>query len=182
MKGESLRALWNPETGRKIFSMTMTLSRFEEIRRFLHFDNRETRIGRQQRDKLAAIRLLLDGVAHNSQMCYQHGPSVTVDEQLYAFRGRCEYIQYIPSKPAKYGLKFWLVCDSSTYYCSNIQMYSGKDDSRGETSLGQHVVRSLVTYLFKSGRNITCDNFFTSLNLARELKKHNLTLVGTIRA
>ena len=29
MKGESLRALWNPETGRKIFSMTMTLSCFE---------------------------------------------------------------------------------------------------------------------------------------------------------
>ena len=27
--------------------------------------------------------------------------------QLVAFRGRCPFRQYIPSKPAKYGLKFW---------------------------------------------------------------------------
>ena len=32
------------------------------------------------------------------------------------------------------------------------------------------------------GRNVTTDNFFTSLSLARELRKRNLTLLGTIRS
>jgi hypothetical protein len=180
-KGESLRDLWHPVRGRQIFSMTMTITRFEEIRRFLHFDNRETRNARQQRDKLAAVRLLLDGVVQNSQACYRHGACVTADEQLYPFRGRCSFIQFMPSKPAKYGLKFWILCDAETYYCSHIILYTGKDDSRGDTSLGEHVVMSLSGHLFGTGRNITCDNFFTSLSLARSVSAKDLNLVGTVR-
>ena len=34
---------------------------------------------------------------------------------------------------------------------------------------------------YKTGRNITCDNFFTSLDLGRKLLKEKLTIVGTIR-
>jgi hypothetical protein len=181
-KSESIRELWHPERGRKIFSSTMALRRFEEIRRFLRFDNRETRNARLQRDKLAAVRLMIDGVVQNSQKCYTHGACVTVDEQLYAFRGKCFYIQYMPSKPAKYGLKFWLLCDADTYYCSNIILYTGKDESRKDVSLGEHVVMSLCTHLYGSGRNITCDNFFTSISLARSLAKKSLTLVGTMRS
>ena len=33
----------------------------------------------------------------------------------------------------------------------------------------------------KSGRNNTCDNFFTNLDLGRKLLKDRLTLFGTIR-
>ena len=40
------------------------------------------------------------------------GESVTIDEQLYPYRGQCRYRQFMPSKPAKYGLKFWLLCDN----------------------------------------------------------------------
>ena len=34
---------------------------------------------------------------------------------------------------------------------------------------------------YKTGRNITCDNFFTSFDLGRQLLKEKLTIVGTIR-
>lgn len=39
----------------------------------------------------------------------------------------------------------------------------------------------LTTHLYGSGRNITCDNFFTSLQLSRRLMAQQLSLVGTIR-
>lgn len=165
--GESTDELWSSLHGRAIFSKTMSLNRFKLIRGILRFDNVETRQARLMRDKLAAIRLLLDGFVDHSQRAYIPGASITVDEQLYPYRGRCRYRQYMPSKPAKYGLKFWLASDSDNHYCCNIQFYCGRDDEReADIPLGEHIVLSLTDYLRQSGRNVTCDNFFTSLTLA----------------
>ena len=44
------------------------------------------------------------------------GDNITVDEQLVPFRGRCSFIQYMPSKPDKYGIKIFWACDSETAY------------------------------------------------------------------
>jgi hypothetical protein len=86
----------------------------------------------------------------------------------------------MPSKPAKYGLKFWLLADANNYYVSNIEMYTGKDETRTQ-ELGMHIVLNLTSHLHGSGRNVTCDNFFTSLKLVRELALKKMSLVGTIR-
>ena len=177
---ESIDELFDEEHGRSIFRKTMTLTRFKELRRFLRFDNRATRASRLQRDKLAAVRLLLDGLTH-SQQCYLLGETITIDEQLYSFRGRCRFIQYIPSKPAKYGLKFWCLNDSTSAYCWNIVMYTGKDETREECPLGEHVVLKLTEPLRAPGIGITTDNFFCSLSLSRKLLERNMTLLGTMR-
>lgn len=181
--GESTHELWSTEHGRPMFSATMSYNRFRTLRRFLRFDDKMTRASRLRTDKLAAIRLLLDRLIENSQACYIPGPSVTVDEQLYSYRGRCKYRQYMPKKPAKYGLKFWLCCDSETFYVYNLEMYTGKDDAADQTvSLGERVVRHLSSPLWGSGRNVTTDNFFTCIRLARFLHTKQMTLVGTMKA
>ena len=162
--GECLNELWSVEHGRKIFRQTMSLNRFKEIQSSLRFDNPETRQSRQRNDKLAAIRLILDSFTQNSQKCYMPGEAgVTIDEQLYPFRGRCRFIQYIPSKPAKYGLKFWALNDSATSYCWNIEMYTGKDENR-DRPLGEHVVINLSKNLQGSGIGITVDNSSAHFN------------------
>jgi hypothetical protein len=60
-------------------------------------------------------------------------------------------------------------------------MYTGKTERLNESSVGEDVVLRLSDFLRNSGRNITTDNFFTSLSLAKELKARRLSLVGTIR-
>ena len=51
-----------------------------------------------------------------------------------------------------------------------MQLYTGKDArSSRETNQGTRFVLDLVEDIEKSGRNITCDNFFTNLSLARKL-------------
>ena len=60
-------------------------------------------------------------------------------------------------------------------------MYTGRDETRA-TPLGEHTVLSLCKNLQGSGINITVDNFFCSLNLARELLLMNMILVGTMRS
>ena len=124
--GESIEELWSKSCGRPIFSATMTLQRFVEIKRMLRFDNKDSRNARLRNDKMAANRILLDGFNSNAKAAYRLGECVTIDEQLYPFRGRCRYVQYIPSNPAKYGLKFWLLCDSTTYYIHSMEMYTGQ--------------------------------------------------------
>ena len=93
---ENVRELWIPVSGRPIFGNTMVFNRLEDIRRMLRFDNRATRMARLRNDPMAATRLLLDGLVTNSQKCCIHNECMTVDEELYPFRGRCLYIQYMP--------------------------------------------------------------------------------------
>ncbi|KOC68994.1 hypothetical protein WH47_09551 [Habropoda laboriosa] len=42
--------------------------------------------------------------------------NLTIDEQLFPYKGRTKLTQYIPSKPAKYGIKIWWLSDSENYY------------------------------------------------------------------
>ncbi|KRY10539.1 PiggyBac transposable element-derived protein 4 [Trichinella patagoniensis] len=109
---------------------------------------------------------------------YNPSENVTVDERLYPFEGRCQFRQYMPKKPAKYGIKFWVACCSKSSYAWNMQIYTGKPSSgTREKNQGMRVVLDMVKGL--KGHNVTCDNFFTAYSLGVELKKKNLTLVGT---
>ena len=95
---------------------------------------------------------------------------LTVDEELVTFRGRCPFKQYIPSKPGRYGLKFWILSDSKSSYVYNMETYIGKIPNAGrEFTLGEKVVLDLLEGIDAAGCNVTCDNFFTSLLLARKL-------------
>lgn len=100
--GETTASLWAPDTGRAIFPATMSLKTFHVFTRIIRFDNRETRQGQRQRDKLAAIRDVWDKWVQRILFLYNPGPNVTVDECLVAFRqGRCPFRQYIPNPPNK---------------------------------------------------------------------------------
>ena len=109
------------------------------------------------------------------------GPNLTVDDQLLAFCSRCPFCQYILSKPGKYGIKIWTVCDSATSYVLKMDVYKGKEPKEPrKNNLSCKVVMYLAEPFKKSGRNIMCDNF-TSWELDRKLLMDRLTLVGTIR-
>jgi hypothetical protein len=181
--GELTEELWSAD-GRKDFPSTMTFNRFRDIRRFIRFDNTQTRAQRVEADRLAAISELWSMFLHSAQGAMIPGPFLTIDERLAPYRGRCKFVQYMPSKPAKYGIKLWMCCDAETKYVYNASIYCGKEsaDAAPTKDLGGKVVRQLLEPLHCEGRNITTDNFFTSLALARDiLKAKKASMVGTIR-
>ncbi|XP_060786554.1 piggyBac transposable element-derived protein 3-like [Neoarius graeffei] len=179
-KDESTASLWDAETGRALFRATMSLETFHIFSRAVRFDNHETRAVRRETDKLAAIRTVWDKWVEQLPLLYNPGPYVTVDERLVAFRGRCPFRQYMPSKPAKYGIKIWAACDARTSYALNMQVYTGKPvGGAPEKNQGARVVPDMAQGL--RGHNITCDNFFTSYALGQELLKRKITMVGTVR-
>lgn len=177
---EATKSLWNAETGRAIFCATMSLRSFEVMTRVIRFDDRETRPCRWRDDKLAAIREIWDKWVEILPKMYNPGQAVTVDECLVPFRGRCNFKQYMPSKPARYGIKIWAACDAKTSYAYNMQIYTGKPaDGQREKNLAMRVVLDMSVGL--QGHTITCDNYFTSYALGQELLKRKLGMLGTVR-
>ena len=47
---------------------------------------------------------------------YKPRRDLSIDETLIASRGRTAMLQYIPTKVAKYGVKFWVLAESATGY------------------------------------------------------------------
>lgn len=179
---ESLEQLWDEKRGRSIFRATMSCTRFKVFLLAARFDDKTSRHTRRETDKLAPIRELFDSFVSKCKQLYTMSPFVCVDECLLGFRGRCSFRVYMPSKPAKYGLKVWMLCDVGTSFAGNLQVYLGKESTGlPEKGQGARVVKDLCGYIFNSGRNVTTDNFFTSYSLSQELLTKNLTLLGTMR-
>ncbi|XP_067248688.1 piggyBac transposable element-derived protein 4-like [Chanodichthys erythropterus] len=179
-KNENLESLWDAQTGRAIFGAVMPLKKFKIFSRVIRFDDKATRPARRENDKLAPIRDLWNSWVERLPMMFNPGPNITVDECLVSFRGRCMFKQYMPNKPAKYGIKIWAACDAKTSYAWSMQIYTGKPrDGPPERNQGMRVVLDLTTGL--QGHTVTCDNFFTSYALGQELLKRKMTMVGTVR-
>ncbi|GBP47724.1 PiggyBac transposable element-derived protein 4 [Eumeta japonica] len=79
---------------------------------------------------------------------YLPGENLTIDEQLVPFRGRVSFKQYLPSKPDKYGMKIWWICDSKTSYPYLVYHISEKKDKRAE-NLAYNVVNQLCEPYFE---------------------------------
>jgi hypothetical protein len=120
--GEATEELWDPTDGRKIFRAVMSLKRFQQISRIIRFDNKDTRTARRARDRLAPIRDVFDAWVKTLPRSFIPYENVTIDEQLVAFRGRCSFRMFMKSKPAKYGLKLWALCDSTSSYALKLQV------------------------------------------------------------
>ena len=84
------------------------------------------------------------------------------------------------SKPDRYGIKIWAICENHSRYVWNSQVYTDQIFSAPEKKGGQRVVLDLQKGLGR-GYVITCVNCFTSLECVKELAKSSITLLGTIR-
>ena len=180
-RDEPLKSLWSSRDGRPLFVGTMSRDTFLLILRYIRFDDKEKRRRGEHQDKFQHIRQIWETTVENFRKCYFRQENATIDEQLFPCRARCPFIQYMPQKPAKFGIKFWLMCDAGNFYVLNAAPYIGREGSR-ERNLAQHVVEKLSAPFQGSGINITVDNFFTSYQLARSMREKGFSIVGTLRA
>ena len=166
-----------------IFRTTMLLQRFYFLQSCLRFDDASTRQERKGIDNLAPIRSVFEEFVSNCKNTYTPSKYLTIDEKLEAFRGRCSFRQYIPNKPAKYGIKIYALVDAKCFYTVNLEIYPGKqpDGPFLQSNKALEVVDRLVQPVSKSSRNITFDNWFTSIPLMTHLQQnHKLTSTGTL--
>uniref|UniRef100_A0A3B5KW04 PiggyBac transposable element-derived protein domain-containing protein n=1 Tax=Xiphophorus couchianus TaxID=32473 RepID=A0A3B5KW04_9TELE len=180
-KVPSLCDSWSANLGNPTIISTMARNRFQNIMRHLRFDDMFTRRERAETNRFAAISDLWGSFVTNCIASYNPGRHITVGEQLFPTKTRCCFLQYIATKPDKFGIKFWVACDLKSKYICNVFPYLGKDPSRpsGER-LSETVVMRLMEPFMDKGRTVTTDNFFTSLSLAQRLRSRKTTILGSV--
>ena len=177
-----IKSLWDQSWGCPLFNATMPRRRFLEIMKYLRFDLKSERKRQLETDKFCLASSIWDPFIENCQKSYNPNSNITIDEQLLPCKARCKFIQYMANKPDKFGLKFWMAAEVESKYLYNGFPYLGKDSTRsGDVSVPTDVVMKLMSPLFKKGYNVTCDNYFTSLDLTLRLAEQHCSLVGTIR-
>lgn len=165
-----------------IFRKTMSRDCFRNILRSIRFDDKDTRADRLIDDKFAALSEVWQKVMKNFQKYFKPHENLVVDEQVFGMKNRCKFIQYCPEKPEKFGVKFYLLVDSTANYVFDSFPYLGKDSNRPDNMLyGEFVVRKLMKNFYNLGLNVTTDRFFTNDILGDFLISKNSTLVGTCR-
>ena len=175
--------MWDTTNGRMWYRCIMSRDRFNFLLNCLRFDEKSTRLERKKTDSFAPIREIWDKFILNCNHNYCPSQNCTLDEQLLAFRGRCSFKMFIPNKPAKYGLKIVMLCDNESKYMFNAEPYLGKSTNTHGLPLSEYFTTNLTTPIFGSNRNVTMDNWFTSIPIAKKLLQspYKLTLVGTLR-
>lgn len=182
VSNSSVDELWSLQFGNGIFRATMSQQRFAFLAVCLRFDDKNTRATRKAADKFAPIRELWEIFISNCTSYYTPFQYCTIDEQLVGFRGKCPFKIYMSSKPDKYGIKIMMMNDSKTFYMVNAIPYVGKVQTQDKESVPAFYVRKLSEPIHGTNRNITVDNWFTSIPLADQMmRQFKLTILGTLR-
>lgn len=182
----NLSDLWDNTcgTGVELVYVSMSQNRFRFLIRCLRFDNIHTREERKSVDKFAAFREIFEKFVSNCKSSYKPTDYLTLDEQLVAFRGNCPFRVYIPNKPAKYGIKVYALVSTTNFYTTNLEVYVGTqpDGPHKVSNSCSDVVERLVEPVVGTNRNITCDNWFSSVPLVKKLREElKLTMIATLR-
>ena len=176
--------MFHPIFGTPFYRCVFSQRRFDFLLRCLRFDKFETRNQRKKDDRFFLIRDLWDHVIAKCKENWVAGPIVTVDEQLLGFRGRVLFRMYMPDKPNKYGVKIFMAADGETHYMLFAVPYLGKGscpDLPPHMNQGHYFTLEVLQHLMQAGRTICLDNWFTSRNLTKELQRHDMHLVGTVK-
>ncbi|KAJ1208182.1 hypothetical protein NDU88_003568 [Pleurodeles waltl] len=129
----SLSSYWStsPFMATAIFPAIMSRNRYELLLRMLHFVDNALALPQDHTDSdcFFKIRPVVDHLVDRFSEIYVPGKEISVEESLVLFKGRLVFRQYIPSKRAQYGIKMYMLSESSTAYVYNFRVYTGRDSN-----------------------------------------------------
>ncbi len=163
----------------------MTRDAYIFMRQYIHLCDNSKRIskGNIGHDPLFKVRFALDTMMGGMSSAWNAGKHVTIDESMIRYMGRAiSYVQYMPAKPIKHGIKVFALCCAFSAVVLAFQVYVGKEDNSDGSAVTVCeklcVSAGLTTH---RGRVLYTDNYYTSIKLARLMfEKYGWTIVGTI--
>ncbi|XP_045467968.1 piggyBac transposable element-derived protein 4-like [Harmonia axyridis] len=181
-----MRLYWSNDEmyGNDLIKKTMTRNRFDMMLRCLHFtDNTDPEANA---DRLSKIKTVVELICRQFQETLTPNEEVVIDESMVPWRGRLVFRQYLPAKSHKYGVKIYKVCTTEGY-TYDLRIYAGKNISTGVTAQNgkghtYNICMDLLKDLKHEGRILYIDNFYTSVQLCRDLLQSHTYVCGTLRS
>lgn len=167
------------------FTKVMSRNRFQLLTAFCHFTDNSQRIprGEEGYDALFKIRKVFDSVVAKCKELYTPKQNISIDEMMISWKGRLSFKQYLPKKPTKWGIKAWVLSESSTGYVNNFDIYTGRTPGQPAThDLGKRVVLKLTESLTDKGYIVFMDSFFSSPSLYNRLESVGTGACGTVNS
>ena len=91
---------------------------------------------------------------------------LSIDEMIIGTRCRVAFLQYLPKKPTRFGIKVWVVSESKTGYVLDFQVYTGATNDVLKQGLGNRVVMDQYQH---RDHSLFVENFYTSPKLLVDL-------------
>ena len=174
----------NPALSCAWISGVMPQTRYLKLSQYLHVRDNTNMPARDTPgyDPLYKLRPLLDFFPARYREHFLPGRELAVDEAMIGFKGRLSFKQYMPAKPTKWGIKSWALCDSSTAYCLNFQVYTGRAArANQEHGLGYRVVMDMIQPYLGLHHHLYFDRFFTSPALVENLETQATYCCATVQ-
>jgi len=166
------------------FGAIMPCDRFFNILRYLHLSDSSVqhKKGDKGYDPLIKVRVLVDHLLAVFPHYYQPGCHLSIDEMMIGTRCHVSFLQYLPKKPTKFGIKVFVNSEAKTGYVLSFDIYTGKSASRDKsTSVCHSVVMHLLESYLGKGNWVFMDNYYSSPKLFVELHAKNTYATGTVR-
>jgi hypothetical protein len=178
-----------------IISKIMSRECFIQLRRCLHITNpgiyEHIPKSDPSYDKLRQVRWLVDEIHNACMKEWSLEKFLTIGKMMVCYKGSYSPIrQYMPKKPEKWGIKFWVLADSVSKFIYCFEVYCGKnlkaeiraEEIRVEGSAAYGVVMNLLSGLKEKGHCNVMDNYLCSIPLFEDLAKKGLYATGTVRS
>lgn len=182
------------------FGVYLSRDRFQNILSNLHIcDDTENPApgqtsdnGRKKHDPLAKIRSFIDMMDRNFLQVYKPLQDISIDEGSMPWKGRLKFKQYNPSKPARFHVKLFQVCEAKSSYIVGFKVFTGtgschRDDpditSDMDATTTTKTVMTLLTDsdILRKGHHVYMDNYYNSPALLEELLERETLGCGTVR-
>ena len=166
------------------FPSVMSRDRFLKILKFLHLvdSTLQKKKGEEGYDPLFKVRFLVDHLAAVYPQYYFPSRYLSIDEMMVGTRCRVVFLQYLPKKPTKFGIKVWINSEAKSGYVLNFQIYTGSEGKTKEKGLAYRVVMDLMEPYSHKGHCLFIDNFYTTVKLLIDLLAKGAYCTGTARS
>uniref|UniRef100_A0A3Q1ECD4 PiggyBac transposable element-derived protein domain-containing protein n=1 Tax=Acanthochromis polyacanthus TaxID=80966 RepID=A0A3Q1ECD4_9TELE len=148
----------------------------------LEEDEQNDKKGTPGHDKLARVRPLYEAIRCACQAYYHPKRELAVDERMVAAKAKTGMKQYMKVKPNKWGIKLFVLAESSSGYTIQFDIHTGKTGAIRHHGLAYDVVMNLIQKSsLGTGYHIYMDNFYTSPRLFKDLTSMKFGACGTYR-
>ena len=155
---------------------------FLYILRYLHLEDSKSILlkkGDKGYDPLYKVHFLVDHLVAVYTQYYYPSRYLNIDKMMRGTRCHVSFLQYLPKKPIKFGIKIWLNSVAKTGYVVNFEIYTGKGTAAKDKGLGYCVVMNLMKPYYYKGHCLFVYNFYSSVKLFVDLLAKGVYCTGT---